>query len=67
MRMELYYQSLPELNMTTNDNLSSSNLDKSQELKQDEIAILNELEETCKANESKLLLKKNSSKYFDSI
>lgn len=56
--MDLYYQSLPELNMTTNDNLSSSNLDKSQELKQDEIAVLNELEETCKANESKLLFKK---------
>jgi hypothetical protein len=56
--MELYYQSLPELNMTlnstTNDNLSLPNLNKSQDLKQDELAILNELEETCKANEGKL-------------
>lgn len=60
--MDVYYQSMPELNILVkqNDEINSNELNnqsptqfsnKSEDLKEAELQIINDLEETCRANE----------------
>ena len=66
MKMDVFYQSMPELNIllkSNNETNSNSFNDsqspaqfsnKSEDLKEAELKIINDLEETCRANESNL-------------
>ena len=65
MKMDVFYQSMPELNIllktnnnnetnstSFNDNQSPAQFsNKSEDLKEAELKIINDLEETCRANE----------------
>lgn len=57
------YQSMPELNL----GLENREINANDDLKQEELEALNELEETCKANESKFSYERKYSSCLKTI